>query len=280
MFVTALVALSHMHIDDPSILPFLEEFLPKWERVARASPDEELPADLQVLRNRVAPELALVRAVVARLKAVRTVPEVKTPSDLKRRVDAILSEAGLTREELDKQYEEFMNEVRQSREAAFATRSTFPMHLVNEIGRTLFHYAKRGVDVSSLTAVEDSVASALRAYVQAGVNARDPQTLIDQLAAAQARDTAAAQLLVDEGVRATPLIIQKLEAIRNQHGVAPNTRYEVGTLMEVLGSLIGQDALPYLEPFSKDEREWLRQSARRVMEWVQEGRVFSFYPDW
>jgi len=44
--IAALVALSHMHIDDASLLPFLEENLPKWEQLTQPVADAELPADI------------------------------------------------------------------------------------------------------------------------------------------------------------------------------------------------------------------------------------------
>jgi len=44
--IAALVALSHMHIDDASLLSFLEENLPKWEQLTQPVADAELPADI------------------------------------------------------------------------------------------------------------------------------------------------------------------------------------------------------------------------------------------
>lgn len=278
MFVTALAALSHLHVDDPSILPFLEDILFKFEQIAQSSPQEELPADLKRLRDRVSPEMAMLRAVAARLKAVKAVPKVEVPADLQRRVDAILKEAGVTRRELNQQYEEFMNAIRQSREAAFANRSTFPMHLVNEIGRTLFHYAKRGMDVATLCTGDDSVAQALKAYARAGIDARSPQRLIDFLAASQTRDAIAAQILVDMGVSVVPSIVQALEAFHS--GDTSPASKGVETLLEVLGTLLGEDALRYIEPLTHNQPDWLRQAARRVADAIKAGSVFSFYPDW
>jgi hypothetical protein len=76
--IAALVALSHMHIDDASLLPFLEENLPKWEQLTQPVADAELPAELQRLKNRISVRIVpMARALLARLKAVRAVPEIK-----------------------------------------------------------------------------------------------------------------------------------------------------------------------------------------------------------
>jgi hypothetical protein len=67
-----------MHIDDASLLPFLEENLPKWEQLKQPVADAELPAELQRLKNRISVRIVpMARALLARLKAVRAVPEIK-----------------------------------------------------------------------------------------------------------------------------------------------------------------------------------------------------------
>jgi len=179
LFVAALVALSHsMHME---LLSFLEEYLPKWERIRQAGSEEALPADLRRLRERVSPDVALARTVMVRLKAVQAVPEVKSAADLARRLEGMLKEVGLSRAELVKPYEEFLEAERQAGIAAWATKSAYPLYLVEEYGRMLFHYAKRGMDVRAAVTGDDAVAKAWRSFIRLGETARDPARLISQL---------------------------------------------------------------------------------------------------
>lgn len=52
----------------------------------------------------------------------------------------------------------------------------------------------------------------------------------------------------------------------------------LATLLEALVTLVGKSAVPLLEPFTQDEREWLCAYAQMAIQQAQEGRVFGFYP--
>ncbi len=273
----ALVALSHMHIDDPSVLPTLEEYLPKWERIARWEQTdlalrEPLPDELKRLAERVSPNLTLLRAIIIRLKAVQAVPEVKSATDLERRLEVMLKEAKLSRSELKQGYEEFWEAIKQDKH--ITAKSRFVFYLVGEYGRMLFHYAKRGMDVRA--AYQDLDITGLQGYARLGTTARDPAQLIDQLIQAQGDDRTTGQLLVDEGIRVVPLIIQRLETIKDDRSQISSTGMGVVVLLEVLATLAGESALPWIEPFTQDERVWLCHYARMAKEWVEQGKVYGF----
>jgi len=49
-------------------------------------------------------------------------------------------------------------------------------------------------------------------------------------------------------------------------------------LLEVLVTLGGEQALPLIEPFTRDENQWVRHYACRAKEYIQQGKVFRFAP--
>lgn len=272
-YIAALVALSHMHIDDASLLPFLEENLPKWEQLTQPVADAELPAELQRLKNRISVRIVpMARALLARLKAVRAVPEVKSANDLERRLEVMLSEAGITHQELRQLLEEYKEKLRRGEWIAISPRAHLADHLVMEHARTLFHYAKRGMDLGSVATSTDIEAFAKA--VRLGHTARDWSKLIDSILQHRGYSSAPAQLLVDEGVAVVPVIIQKLNWARENPKESADMRMGVSVLLDVLATLLGKDALPLVELFLSDSN-WAGR-ARRTKEWIEQGRVFGF----
>jgi len=179
LFVAALVALSHsMHME---LLSFLEEYLPKWERIRQAGSEEALPADWRWVRGGGLPGVGLGRGAVGCVASGRAVAGGQAAADLARRLEGMLKEVGLSRAELVKPYEEFLEAERQAGIAAWATKSAYPLYLVEEYGRMLFHYAKRGMDVRAAVTGDDAVAKAWRSFIRLGETARDPARLISQL---------------------------------------------------------------------------------------------------
>jgi hypothetical protein len=57
----------------------------------------------------------------------------------------------------------------------------------------------------------------------------------------------------------------------------------VSVLLDVLASLIGKDALPYVEQFlsdsSKGEWKWTCAHGHRTKTWIERGDVFGFNPN-
>ena len=49
-------------------------------------------------------------------------------------------------------------------------------------------------------------------------------------------------------------------------------------LTEVLVTLVGEQALPFLEPFTQDKNEWVRHYTCCAKEYIQQGKVFVFAP--
>jgi len=265
-----------MHIDDASLQPFLEEHLPKWEQLAKTVPDADLPAELRQLKSRISPDVPMARALLARLKAVRAVPEIKSANDLDRRLEVMLSEAGMTHQELRQLLEEYAEKLRRGEWFAISPRAHLADHLVLEHARTLFHHAKRGMDLESVATSTDIEAFAKA--VRLGQSARDYSKLIDSILQHRGYSGAPAQLLVDEGVSVVPLIIQKLNWAREHPKEIADTGMGVAVLLDVLATLIGKDALPHVEPFLSDGN-WAGR-ARRTKEWIERGHVFGFNTLW
>jgi hypothetical protein len=276
----ALVALSHLHIDDASLLPFLEENLPKWERIANAYSEEELPEDLRPLKERIYPSPVYTRAVIARLKAVRAVPEVKSAEDLERRLDVMLKELGMTRQELQQLCEEVKEKLYRTRGIGISERGWLAYAVMEEHRRTLFHYAKRGMDV--MPAATSLGIEALVEGARLGKEASNLPQLIDAILKNPIYDHTRGRILVDEGIAAVPLIIQKLAWAREHPEEVAFSGMGVSVLLDVLASLIGKDALPYVEQFlsdsSKGEWKWTCGYAHRTKTWIERGDVFGFNP--
>jgi hypothetical protein len=281
LWTAALIALSHLHIDDASLLPFLEENLPKWERIRNATSVEELPADLQPLKERIYPNLTLTRAVIARLKAVQAVPEIKSAADIERRLDVMLKEVGMTRQELQQLCEEAKEKLYRTRGIGISERGWLAYNVMKEHRRTLFHYAKRGMDV--MPAATSLGIEALVEGARLGKEASNLPQLIDAILKNPIYDHTRGRILVDEGIAAVPVIIQKLAWVREHPEEVAFSGMGVSVLLDVLASLIGKDALPYVEQFLSDdckgEWKWTRSYGRRTKTWIERGDVFGFNPN-
>jgi hypothetical protein len=276
LFAAALTVLSHLSIDDASLLPFLEEYLLKLEQIARAQSDEELPADLRRLKERVPPPGMWTRALLIHLKAVQAVPEVKSAADLEKQLDVMLKEAAMTRQELKQLLEEFDEKLRRSRLIGISPRAGLAYRLVVEYSRTLFHYAKRGMDVESIAKSVDI--SAFAEAVRLGQEAADLPKLIDAILKNRIYDQSRGQLLVDEGVSVVPLIIQKLTWAKEHPKEVADTGMGINVLLDVLATLIGREALPYVEQFRPSQGEWTCNFTNRTKDWIERGYVFGFDP--
>jgi len=102
---------------------------------------------------------------------MQAVPEVKSANDIERRLAVMLSEAGMTRPELKQLFEEYEKQLRTNRGVGISPRAQLARHLVMEHSRTLFHYAKRGMDLEPVAATTDIQAFAKA--VQLGHTAKD-----------------------------------------------------------------------------------------------------------
>jgi hypothetical protein len=281
LWTAALIALSHLHIDDASLLPFLEENLPKWERIVNAYSPEDLPDELRPLKERIYPNLTLTRAVIARLKAVQAVPEIKSAADMERRLDVMLKEVGMTRQELQQLCEEVKEKLYRTRGIGISERGWLAYNVMKEHRRTLFHYAKRGMDV--MPAATSLSIEALAEGARLGKEASNLLQLIDAILKNPIYDHTRGRILVDEGIAAVPAIIQKLARVREHPEEVAFSGMGVSVLLDVLASLIGKDALPYVEQFLSDdckgEWKWTRSYGRRTKTWIERGDVFGFNPN-
>ena len=115
-----------------------------------------------------------------------------------------------------------------------------------------------------------------------GKEASNLPQLIDAILKNPIYDDTRGRILVDEGIAAVPVIIQKLAWVREHPEEVAFSGTGVSVLLDVLASLIGKDALPYVEQFlsddSKGERKWTRSYGHRTKTWIERGDVFGFNP--
>jgi hypothetical protein len=239
-----------------------------------------LPDELRPLKERIYPSLTLTRAVIARLKAVQAVPEIKSAADIERRLDVMLKEVGMTRQELQQLCEEVKEKLYRTRGIGISERGWLAYSVMEEHRRTLFHYAKRGMDV--MPAATSLSIEALAEGARLGKEASNLPQLIDAILKNPIYDHTRGRILVDEGVAVVPLIIQKLAWVREHPEEVAFSGMGVSVLLDVLASLIGKDALPYVEQFlsdsSKGEWKWTCGYAHRTKTWIERGDVFGFNP--
>ncbi len=293
LFEAALFALSHLCIDtvDTEVIQVLEEYLAEAERLSAlqqksAELDESQQNELLRIQRRVVGSPNVVRALLAHLRAVQQSPQLRTPTDLERRIRLTLVNAGLTLEEARKQYNQDM-ELLRSQPHWYPSYATLVLY---EIRRTLFHAVQRGIEVEpvvkalDLPPFEESVdvgrvGSNPRPFLEVAQIARSPEQIVDEMLHAVIYPYLYAQLLVDRGVSVVPLIVEKLEWARQNPDKVSQTRMGISALFEVLVALLGpEEALPTIEKiaFSKNEQEWFVRSASKAIEQAKQGRVYMF----
>jgi hypothetical protein len=115
-----------------------------------------------------------------------------------------------------------------------------------------------------------------------GKEASNLPQLIDAILKNPIYDHTRGRILVDEGIAAVPVIIQKLAWAREHPEEVAFSGMGVSVLLDVLASLIGKDALPYVEQFlsdsSKGEWKWVCGYGHRTKTWIERGDVFGFNP--
>jgi hypothetical protein len=266
-------------LDDVDSIPLLEQKLVQWEQEAQKPPHEQ---------SQVVPNLRIVRAALARLKAVREVPQVRTSDDLIQRLQRMLVHI-----EHKGTIQSWLSEL--EKEVSYNWRMSHPDLGINELilrhyGRMVLQAAWSGVDVLPACEIiqfnpnpEGIAKQQWETYVELAKIPREriAQWIVDDAVkwnALRVREECLSQVLLDLGTPVIPLIQEKLSwAWRNRDQIE-GTGMGLVALTEVLVTLAGEQALPFLEPFTQDKNEWVRHYACRAKEYIQQGKVFVFAP--
>jgi hypothetical protein len=276
-------------------IPLLEQKLQFWQIASRRG--WESPPDVPIL------DLGHVRTALARLKAVRDIPEVKTSADLIEQLRRMLQYAGF-----NGSLEDWNRELEKELDLTYNSADIGPgphQWLLRAYMAMLMEASWRGLDIEPAARViqlnpekHKPAKEEFDAVIQLSKVPRDrlAQWIVDDamnwqvFAGAQAIK---AQVLVDLGVSVLPLVWSKLEwAARHRESkdATPlgdkstacsqikDTGMGLVALLEVLVTLGGEQALPLIEPFTQDENKWVRHYACRAKEYIQQGKVFLFAP--
>lgn len=264
-------------LNDVASIPLLEEKLQQWE-TERKKPVEE--------RTLIAFDPLMAQAVLARLKAVRDIPEAKDAAALIRRLERMLTYIGF-----NGSIDAFVRVVKQRYQQAERSYGLDLNELVIiQYGQMVLEAAWNGVDVSPAIKViqldlgdraMNPIQAIFEVYARVVTLPHDKvaQWIVDDMVNWQritTREECYMQLLADFGVAIVPLVWSKLEwAARHRDQIKGNGMGLVA-LMEVLVTIGGPQALPLIEPFVNDEDRWVRYYACRAKEYIQQGKVFDF----
>ncbi|GIV08977.1 MAG: hypothetical protein KatS3mg019_1068 [Fimbriimonadales bacterium] len=267
-------------LNDTASIPLIEEKLKQWE-TEREKPLEE--------RTMVAFDPLVARAVLARLKAVRAIPEVKTADDLLRRLEYMLRTIGF-----EGSRQEFLQALEREVEAPESIpEASWPgiyEEILMQYGQMVLEAGWQGVDVEPACRwvrldlgerPRRSVKEVFEVYAQLAKVPRDKvaQWIVEDAMHWQrlvTREECYLQVLADQGVSVVPLVWSKLEWAARYRDQIKGNGMGLVALLEVLVTLGGEQALPLIEPFTRDENEWVRYYACRAKEYIQQGKAFRF----
>jgi len=273
----AVQTLAHSnHVESISLL---EEKLQQWESMRQRPPEQ---------RTSPVPWLNYVRAALARLKAVRDIPEIKTASDLRRRLERMLQYINFNGS-IAQWLEALTREIEARQSIDHGGPGLYEL-LLWEYGHQLMQSGWRGVDIEAAAKeIRDYLKRSgcqvplFEVYLELGKIPREKlaQWIVDDAMNWQGIGTFAeskSQMLVDLGVSVVPLVWEKLVWAARHRDQIKGTGMGLVALLEVLVTLGGEQALPLIEPFTRDENEWVRYYACRAKEYIQQGKVFRFAP--
>lgn len=264
-------------LNDVASIPLLEEKLQQWE-TEQKKPIEE--------RTLIAFDPVMAQAVLARLKAVRDIPEAKDAVALIQRLERMLTHIGFKGSR-----NEFVRVVeRRYQEAELSSGLGLYDLVIIQYGQMILEAGWNGVDVSpAIREIQlnlgdramNSIQAIFEVYARVATIPREKvaQWIVDDMVNWQritTREEYYMQVLADFGVATVPLVWSKLEwAARHRDQIKGNGMGLVA-LMEVLVTTGREQALPLIEPFVNDEHEWVRYYACRAKEYIQQGKVFDF----
>jgi hypothetical protein len=273
------------HLNDIDSIPLIEAKLKEWEE------NREKSFRSPVTEVLILPDLGRVKAALARLKAVRDIPQVKTADDLIHRLKRMLTYIGF-----DGSVQEWLKVlVQEIDERKDIDHAGIGPHewLLHQYGHQLMEAGWNGVNIDPAAqivqlSIEDApwrraAQTQFEVYVELAKVPRDrlAQWIVDDAMNWQGIGIQAeskCQMLVDMGMSVVPIVWEKLLwALRHRDQIKGNGMGLVA-LLEVLVTLGGEQALPLIEPFTQDENKWVRHYACRAKEYIQQGKVFLFAP--
>jgi len=281
-FVVACAVVALARLNDVGSSPLLEEKYKDWNSTSQ----QEVNSPSGVVTP--IPNLNIVRASLARLKAVQDIPEIRTSRDLIERLKRMLRYVGF-----EGSVDEWLKSLSKELDITYNSADLgtgLHERILESYLAMLMEAGWKGVDI-------DAAAKAIRLDFERYPVVRDKFETMTRLAKVPLRELARwivdesvhwkvfsvseyikAQILLDLGTPVIPLIQEKLSwAWRNRDQIE-GTGMGLVALTEVLVTLAGEQALPFLEPFTQDKNEWVRHYACRAKEYIQQGKVFVFAP--
>jgi hypothetical protein len=261
-------------------ISLIEEKLKQWE-AEREKPLEE--------RAIISFDDVMARAVLARLKAVRDIPEVKDANDLVRRLERMLHYIGF-----EGSPEAFMRALEQEvKSKEGIVHGNWPglyEEVLMQYGQMLMESGWKGIDVAAASKFirldfgerpARPVKEVFEVYIQLARVPRDQiaQWIVDdaiQWKRIGFREECYMQVLADQGISAMPLIRSKLEWAARHRDQIQNPAMGLVALLRVLATTGREQAMPAVELFVNDEDKWVRHYACQVKEYIQQGKVFDF----
>jgi hypothetical protein len=267
-------------LDDTESIALLETKLAQWEEEQQKPPHEQ---------HGVIPNTLAARVVLARLKAVREVPTVKSSADLINRLETMVRYAGFEGS-VDKWLLELKKEINFTYRAADLGAGIHE-RILWQYMQMLLASGWQGIDITAAAQIiqfgSEPIYTVPRERFETVVQlAKMPREQAVRRIVEESPqwevisdvEEIKAQVLLDMGTSVVPLVWSKLEwAARHRDQIKGNGMGLVA-LLEVLVTLGGEQALPLIEPFTRDENEWVRYYACRAKEYIQQGKVFRFAP--
>jgi len=267
-------------LDDTESIALLETKLAQWEEEQQKPPHEQ---------HGVIPNTLAARVVLARLKAVREVPTVKSSADLINRLETMVRYAGFEGS-VDKWLLELKKEINFTYRAADLGAGIHE-RILWQYMQMLLASGWQGIDITAAAQIiqfgSEPIYTVPRERFETVVQlAKMPREQAVRRIVEESPqwevisdvEEIKAQVLLDMGTSVVPLVWSKLEwAARHRDQIKGNGMGLVA-LLEVLVTLGGEQALPLIEPYTRDENEWVRYYACRAKEYIQQGKVFLFAP--
>lgn len=264
-------------LNDTESISLLEEKQKQWELEQKQPLDQRTMAGFDPV---------VAEAVIARLKAVRDVPQVQSADDLIRRLEQMLHHIGFEGS-IEAWQRELEKEVQKRQEMGFWYRGVH-YWILKQYGQLILEASWNGVNTEpayktiQLHSAED-ITAMFDAYVQLAKIPREraAQWIVDdamnwqKLAHREGHYIAA---LACMGTSVLPVVWAKLKWAGENRDQVKGTRMGIVALMELFVTLGGKQASPLVELFLNDENPWVREYACQAQDYIQQGKLFPLGP--
>lgn len=268
-------------LNDIDSISLLEEKRAQWEEEQK-KPDEQ--------RTMAGFNPIVAEAVIARLKAVRDVPQVRNAGDLIRRLERMLHHIGFDGS-IDAWLRELETRLEKGQEAgSHLLYRGVHYWVLMQYGQLILEAGWNGVNVEPASKVirlrrakditeVKSIAEVFEVYVQLARVGRDKaaQWIVNDAInwhVLRSREEACAEALSYMGSSVAPLVWSKLEWATRHRDQIKGSGMGLVALMQVLVNVGGEQALSLIAPFLNDENEWVRYYACQAKEYIQQGKLF------